>query len=386
MIKDTTIIHGSARRRGFLGRSFGYGRGQYMVLMTLAATALIGVMALGADVGVLYYNWVQAQKAADAAAVAGASYLPNNADLATSTARTYATKNGILPSDFLTAAPQNSNTQMAVTVRRTVPYYFARAIGLTSGIVKVSAIAEVPAGISTVNGGPSSPIACNGTACPGGVTAGSGTPASGTPFAGGCGTATGSYNVLPIAVDSQTAGVWSQGASYTLNRMDAGGGNGPWVDAPGNWGFVQLCGNNNGNGGSGLRSAIAGGYYGELTIGNTLATLPGVKNGPVSQGLQGLLDRAPGSSITPTPSSFDPSDPRAVIIPMANFSGCSGQCNLQITGFLAFYINKVDATTTNANGVKGAMMGTFVAMVDPNSTSSINAPNAGAKGDVVLIK
>src|SRR5258708_36476345 len=35
-----------------------------------------GVMSLGADVGVMYYNWVQLQKGADAAAEARASY-PN---------------------------------------------------------------------------------------------------------------------------------------------------------------------------------------------------------------------------------------------------------------------------------------------------------------------
>jgi Flp pilus assembly protein TadG len=365
-----------------------YARAQISVLFALAAVTLVGVMALGADVGVLYYNWGQLQKAADAAALAGASYLPNDTTTATSVAQSYATKNGIQASDVVTATPINSNKQMVVTVQRTVPYNFARVLGLTDGYVKVSSTASVPPGTSTVNAGPGAPVSCGGSACTSGgttVTAGSGSSGSGTPFAGGCGTSTGAYNVLPIVVDSQTAAQWSQGASYTLNRMDASSGNGPWVDAPGNWGFVQLCGSNSGNGGSGLRSAIADGYYGELSIGNTLSTLPGVKNGPVGQGLQGLQDRAPGSSLTPTPTSFNPSDPRAVIIPMASFAGCSGQCNLTITGFLAFYINQVDANSTNTNGVKGAMIGTFIAMVDPNSTASINAPNAGAMGDVVLI-
>jgi hypothetical protein len=293
---------------------------------------------------------------------------------------------------------------MLVTASRTVPYYFARVLGLNSAQISVSAIAQGSGGICTVNAGPSSPISCGGSDCTDAngnkLTAGTCAPststpscttgACGTPFpppGTGCGSSTGAYNVLPIVVDSQTASVWSQGASYTLNRADGNGnGVGSWPDAPGNWGFVQVCGNNSGNGGSGLRSAIAGGYYGELSIGNTLSTLPGVKNGPVTQGLQGLSDRAPGSSYVPTPSTFDPTDPRAVIIPMASFANCTGQCNLTITGFLAFYINQVDANSNNPNGVKGEITGTFIAMVDPNSTPSINAPNAGAKGDIVLIK
>ena len=54
-------------------------KGQIAVLMTLVIATLVGVMSLGADVGVMYYNWVQLQKGADAAAVAGASYLNEGA-------------------------------------------------------------------------------------------------------------------------------------------------------------------------------------------------------------------------------------------------------------------------------------------------------------------
>ena len=86
---------------------------QISVLFALAATALVGVMALGADVGVLYYNWGQLQKAADAAALAGAGYLPNDTTTATSTATTYATKNGVLAAEIVSATPINSNNSSA---------------------------------------------------------------------------------------------------------------------------------------------------------------------------------------------------------------------------------------------------------------------------------
>ena len=136
-----------------------------MVVFALGAVALVGVMALGADVGVLYYNWVQLQKAADAAALAGASYLPNDTTTATATAQTYATNNGVLPSDTITATPINGNSQMQVTLQRTVPYSFARVLGLTDGYVKVLAIASVPPAATTVNAGPGDTISCNGSAC-----------------------------------------------------------------------------------------------------------------------------------------------------------------------------------------------------------------------------
>ncbi len=356
-----------------------YSSGQSLVVFSFAVATLIGAMALGADVAVFYYNWVQLQKAADASALAGASYLPSDVVTAESTAEQYARTNGVIGSDIYSAQPINNDTEMEVTVQRTVPYYFARVLGLTSAPVSVTAIAEGSGPTGTVNCGPDCQVAgATGSA----TTAGSGATGSGPPPAGGCGTSTGQYNVLPIGVDSQTAGYWQQGQSYTLNRIDSNG-NGPWVDAPGNWGFVSLCGN--GGGGAELRSAIAGGYYGELSIGNTLQTVPGVKNGPVRQGLEGLLDRAPGTVSVPTPSSFNPSDPRAVIIPMVDFAGCNGRCDVPITGFLAYYINLVN-TGTNSNGISGAINGTFIAMVDPNSTPSINAPYAGAQGDVVLIK
>jgi len=53
-------------------------KGQVAILMTLAVATLLGVMSLTSDVGVLYYSSIQLQKAADAAAVAGANYFGPN--------------------------------------------------------------------------------------------------------------------------------------------------------------------------------------------------------------------------------------------------------------------------------------------------------------------
>ncbi len=53
----------------------GFSKGQMMAAFTIVLPVLIGVMALGADFAIIYLNWSIVQKAADAAALAGASQL-----------------------------------------------------------------------------------------------------------------------------------------------------------------------------------------------------------------------------------------------------------------------------------------------------------------------
>jgi hypothetical protein len=56
-------------------KTFVNSRGQVAVLYAGIAAILIGAIALGSDVAVMYVNWQQMQKTADAAAIAGANYL-----------------------------------------------------------------------------------------------------------------------------------------------------------------------------------------------------------------------------------------------------------------------------------------------------------------------
>ena len=52
-----------------------FSKGQMLALFTIILPVLLGAMALGADFSVIYFNWSMVQKAADAAALAGASQL-----------------------------------------------------------------------------------------------------------------------------------------------------------------------------------------------------------------------------------------------------------------------------------------------------------------------
>jgi hypothetical protein len=68
---------------------------------------------------------------------------------------------------------------------------------------------------------------------------------------------------------------------------------------------------------------------------------------------------------------------RAVIVPLVDFSNCSGQCDVPVTGFMAFYL---DSWSGN-----GAVNGTFVKMVAGNSTGDATVTgDAGVQADPIL--
>jgi Flp pilus assembly protein TadG len=50
-------------------------KGQIAVALILVLPVLLAALALGSDFSIVYFNWTMVQKAADAAALAGASQL-----------------------------------------------------------------------------------------------------------------------------------------------------------------------------------------------------------------------------------------------------------------------------------------------------------------------
>jgi Flp pilus assembly protein TadG len=355
-----------------------FSKGQFMVLYGLAAMGLLGAVALATDVGVIYYQWAQMQKAVDASALAAVHYLPNDPAGAATTAQAYAKGNGLVTSEVTgvtcidlakgsySCAATGSQpagflpTELKVDASRTAPYYFARALGLASTVLGVTATANF-------NPSPTSLHVPDGQKC---LSNNDCPPTTGS-VSGTCGGSPGAQDILPIAVDNLTASQWVQGQSYTLNRVTATkGGNGPWPDAPGNWGAINLC---NSNGGSAVRAAIANGFYGPISAGQTVSSEPGADVGNIAQGFQDRLALSTDNSTT-----FDTTDPRLVIVPLVNFAGCSGNCNLPVTGFMAFYIDSYSG---------GAINGHFVTMSVPDAYGNGLANNdLGLKGNAKLIK
>ena len=94
--------------------------GQIAILMTLAIATLLGVMALGTDVGIMYYHHMQLQKGGDAASLAGANYLNEaNTGLALASAKVNASCMG-RPDDAQKAActyAVNKTTCLSMSTR-----------------------------------------------------------------------------------------------------------------------------------------------------------------------------------------------------------------------------------------------------------------------------
>jgi hypothetical protein len=72
-----------------------FSRGQTIVIVALILPVLVGSVAMGSDVAVLYFNWSTLRNAVDAAVIEGATYLPSSPSLAKSTAKSYGQQNGV---------------------------------------------------------------------------------------------------------------------------------------------------------------------------------------------------------------------------------------------------------------------------------------------------
>ena len=117
-------------------------RGSVTVLVALTATALVAILALGIDLGALFNARSEAQRAADAAALAGASaFLEYQEGAAVSAARTraveFATGNevrneAIAPTEVSVWVDLDSSTVRAAVRRNGIPTWFARLVGIDS--------------------------------------------------------------------------------------------------------------------------------------------------------------------------------------------------------------------------------------------------------------
>lgn len=351
-----------------------FAQGQVAVIMTLVIAVLLGAMALGTNVGLLYYNWGQLQKAADAAALAGANVLTGVPDPsgtvaanAISTAKGYACLNGIndpnntnatiCPSPIQNASyvdqvastsVDSNDTQLSIRLTRQVPYYFGKLIGLNTGNVAASATAQVSLGVSTFNNGlfPAG-IQCN-SPC------------------------TSKANLDP-------------GQSVTFGMKFAGG------LAPGNWQWLDL---GQGTGASALSNGIANGVSGSYSIGGNISSTPGNKynSSVVQNGFQSRVNahnaKFPSFDYNNVctagggnPNNIPLGDPLLITIPVVDFGGCSGSCTMAIEGFAQIYMTGMSVDKGNAR-----IDGCFVQEVTADSVGSAGAPVLGALSPPKLIQ
>jgi Flp pilus assembly protein TadG len=125
-------------------------RGQATVLTLVFLVVLLGMAALVLDLGSWYRADRAAQSTADAAALAGAQALPEDAAKASTLASQYAVKNGGFGSGGATFSSKIvSNDTITVTVKRSAPGFFAKLFGVKSVNVGATAVARSE-GVSAV--------------------------------------------------------------------------------------------------------------------------------------------------------------------------------------------------------------------------------------------
>jgi hypothetical protein len=256
---------------------------------------------MSTDVAVLYYNWSTLRKAVDAAALAGAAYLPNNPSSATSTAQTYATLNGVQATDTVSVAVSGDDKSVTMSAKRTVPFYFGQIVGLKSTPVSVTATAEIES-----------------------VGA--------------------ARNLIPLGFDPPSPPTQYQ--MYTFKNSQVG---------PGNWGALAL----GGNGGSTYRTNLENGYQGTVNVGDWISTETGQITGPTSQGIGDRMTAGvatdpslPAGATISSSTSYSLSDARAVEVPIVNWGNINGKSQVQVLGFAMMWLVSTDGKSVNAEFIQ----------------------------------
>src|SRR5664280_3887744 len=109
-------------------------RGQILVIFALSAFVFVGMCAVVVDVSWYWTNTLRVQRAADAAALAGAVLLPEDVPGAQTRAYAEAARNGYdraTTGVTVTALPDADNDrQLDVTISAPVGTYFMRVVGI----------------------------------------------------------------------------------------------------------------------------------------------------------------------------------------------------------------------------------------------------------------
>jgi Putative Flp pilus-assembly TadE/G-like len=314
-------------------------RGQIAIVFTLVIASLIGVMALGSDVGVLYYNSIQLQKAADAAALAGAGYFgPNNPPTPTcswgsnaqNAACDYVVSNGIAkgyitdinsPATGVASVPAGAQSVQVKLKRTDIPVFFGRLIGLSNLAAIGNATAIGPMPIQTLTRG-----------------------------------------LFPVGV--QYPATMSYGTNYTLSEKSSG------QFGPGNWGWLNFpqCSPigstppavSHGGGVPNLTANVTNGSTCAYSVGSTITPETGAK-GNSTQPANAINARIGSGNPPPTdPNQISISDPQLVIVPLVDWNNNNGQSStVQVKGFAAFWLMSL-----TGQGAAITLTGQFVKAVD----------------------
>jgi Flp pilus assembly protein TadG len=271
-------------------------RGAVTVVMAVAMTAMIGLVALGTDVGRLYMAQQRIATVADAAALSGAQFLPHDRDGALAAVQQYLSKNGVDPRGVTVSVSEAERT-LSVTVEDTVIYTFARIFGNPTGRVEASAVARVAS-------------------------------------------VTGYNNVVPLGV---VRADWQLGDPVVL-KASAGVGQ----YSPGNYGALTM----GGRGASSFEANVAAGYDGWIRVGDLLPTETGDMAGPTERALLSRIATDPLA----TWATVRKGSARIIIIPVLASFDMNGRGEVEIVGFGAFFVERVGTQGNDRGSVYGRFL------------------------------
>jgi len=254
-------------------------RGSVAILVAAALTAMMGLAALGTDVGRLFVERQRASVVADAAALSGGQRLPADPAGAVASALSNLLQNGWDPANA-TIAVSSDNRRLTVQLRRQVPMTFARVIGVSESDVGAAATS------SSVN-------------------------------------LSGYYGAAPLGVPQ---GNWQLGQQVTL-KLDSDGG----FLTPGNYQALAL----GKTGSSTYEVNLQYGYPGWVRLGDWLDTQTGNMATPTVRAVRYRIDLDPDS----TWATVSRQSPRLVVVPIVEgFSNGTGQ--VKVLGFGLFFLEK----------------------------------------------
>jgi len=335
-------------------------KGQMAIVMTFAIATLLGVMALGADVGVMYFQHMQLQKGADAAALAGASYLnttgftavnsscTSESDQAKQAACDYAIQNGLatdansMTMNESVAGFPTPNLQVIVN-KSNLPYMFGRVIGLTTyNVAAAATAAQQPAGAA---------------------------------------------HIFPVGVQCNPAGnppSCSTPASHNtnLNLTEKFQNNkGSTVFDPGNWSWLGPDGGNVPQ----TVGAIENGSTTLISFGGTVGGNTGnfQNSQQIGNAFESLVTaQQTFAAANPTCTTNYaqvcagtapcPGDPLAVVMPLVDFNGIKGSNAVPVYGFAEMYLNSAMNPTSS-----GTLGGCFITALNLKAIGGATAPANG---------
>ena len=286
-------------------------------MLAIFMVALLGAASLSLDVGHWYLTRAELQRAADAAALAGATQMPQGFAAAQTAARTQYLANG-LASDTVTYAQAlggSPNDSIVVTASRQDSSFFAGLLGI--GHVTITAHAQGT--VQTVT------TATNGDSImPWGVMKGSFTYGQSVSLFGGL-DQTGNFGAIDLPTSPPGCSIGSGAANYRSN-----------ID-----GTNTIC---------------------NVSVGQQLPTETGQMAGPTGQGLTSRIGSNTdtlGSVVQMVNGQAEviKSSPRLVLVPIiTNTDGSTnwpnGKKNILIVGFAEFFISSYSSKTVTGQFVQ----------------------------------